>query len=1161
MRSFLRSGLPLVFALLTGPLAAQSHLKPLRTHDPDLPDWARLMYAPGADMRAVVAAYDDWYAAHPFEKTVHTQYFKRWVSAGQARLAADGRVEHLSPAERAERTDRIRAGRGGAKGGGAGWTFVGPDIHFKADGSLTPLSEQANVYCHDRSLTDPDILFCGTESGGLYKTVDQGVNWVHVTPDLLVGAVSAVRIHPTDPDRVLMSAADDLWRSTDGGATWAVIGQPAFTALNISAWEIAFDPSDPQTVLAACNLGLYRSTDGGDTWNEVLPNECMTILHKPFDPSTWYTLHFEPALNLVRFQRSNDHGATWTLFDQGWFTPPPGEEGLYAIEGGKLAVSEDDPQRIYALLVGYQEPGASIVTNGFVGLWRSDDGGSTWTHPHGLVGAPYTAQHPNLMNFTGDDGDYTQIHYNTTLVASHLDADRVLIGGLSLWQSDDGGATYFAKAGYVGYVPDVHVDMQEIRIYRTGPASEEVWLSNDGGIHHSTDLMETHQSRCRGIRAGNLWGFDQGWNDDVLVGGRYHNGNMGHYEGYPAGEFLAIGGAESATGYANYSNERKVYHSDIGGRILPTALAGTPQSFGVSLWPNESYFVNNSSRILFDHRYFNVAWMGRENKLYRSDNAGGSWTEVHAFGPSTGNQVLWIEQSYADPQVFVVHQELGNTSRLWRSADGGASWAQLTLPQNQRELYFTLSGDDPLTLWIGYTNGSNGNKVYRSTDGGATWTNLTTSTLDGRRIWGMAAQFGTDGGLYLALLNGSVYYRNNAMLDWAPWGDGLPVSTEPLRIVPFYKGGVVRLATWNLAVWERPLFEPSALIADFAAAFGSFYCPGDSVRFVDHSVAGPVATYAWSFPGATPATSADKYPVVVYAAPGTYDVTLTVTENGVSDTRTRTAVVGSVGGTTAPVVEGFESGAFRPDWTFRSEAGTTSAWAITDQAGGFGGSARSMWFNNYDVDLGGASEEVWTGKLDLTGAQGTYVAFDVAYSRYGGQYSDTLGVLASTDCGVTWDLLYLEGGDDLATAPSLQDPFVPTADQWRRDSVSLAAYDGQPELIVAFQDRGHWGNNLYVDNINLSAQLFAGVDDHASGTFTVFPNPTQDAVWLQPAGAWPGSVRVQVIDPSGRGIRDERRTFTDGRAERFDLSGVAAGRYAVVLTGLSGRLVRPLVVR
>ncbi|MFN9976823.1 MAG: hypothetical protein ACK58T_43670, partial [Phycisphaerae bacterium] len=93
-----------------------------------------------------------------------------------------------------------------------------------------------------------------------------------------------------------------------------------------------------------------------------------------------------------------------------------------------------------------------------------------------------------------------------------------------------------------------------------------------------------------------------------MVGGRYHNGNMAYHELYPAGEFLALGGGEAPTGYVNYSNERKTYFSDLGGRILPLEMDGQASGFGVNVWPNESYWFNESSRILFDRHYFNVAW-------------------------------------------------------------------------------------------------------------------------------------------------------------------------------------------------------------------------------------------------------------------------------------------------------------------------------------------------------------------------------------------------------------------------------------------------------------------------------------------------------------------------------------------------------------------------
>jgi hypothetical protein len=66
----------------------------------------------------------------------------------------------------------------------------------------------------------------------------------------------------------------------------------------------------------------------------------------------------------------------------------------------------------------------------------------------------------------------------------------------------------------------------------------------------------------RHLRNGAV-GFDQGWNDDIMVGGRYHNGNMGRFENYPQGEFIALGGGEAPTGYANYSDERITQFSDI----------------------------------------------------------------------------------------------------------------------------------------------------------------------------------------------------------------------------------------------------------------------------------------------------------------------------------------------------------------------------------------------------------------------------------------------------------------------------------------------------------------------------------------------------------------------------------------------------------------------
>jgi photosystem II stability/assembly factor-like uncharacterized protein/PKD repeat protein len=1132
---------------------------PILSESPDLPQWAQMMYSENPNAFEVRDAYQAYFQEHPFVKTVHTQYYKRWVSAVQPWLDEQGFVQMPDGPGRESMARDILNKRSGNRDGE--WTYAGPDIHYNADGTLTPTSEQANVYCHDRSSSNNQILYCGTESGGVYKTTDGGSNWTFLTANTMVNTITAIRIHPTNPDVVYFGSSNDLWRSTDGGQTWSVIGQPSFVALAINAWEIAFNPGDPGIMYLAANQGFFRSTDGGDNWTEILPRECMSIAFQPGNPDVVYTIQYETDLNYSRFYKSTDGGLTFTVFENGWYSPAPGDAGLIGIDGGRLATSEADPNRIYALLVGYQEAGAATTTNGFVGVWVSYDAGETWSLPHGQIGTPYTEEHPNLMNFTGDNGDYSQIFYNTTMVASQLDADKVLIGGLNLWQSDDACATYFAKAGYVGYVPNVHVDMQELRIYKTGPESEEIWLSNDGGIHHSTTFMESHESRCRGIRAVNLWGYDQGWNHDIMVGGRYHNGNMGYYEMYPENEFLALGGGEAPTGYVNYSDERKTYFSDIAGRTLPESIDGLPEYFGMNLSPNESYWFNNSSRIMFDNRYYNVAWLGKQNKLYKSINGGSTFAEHFSFGVNPDHWVLWIEQSYADPNVMVAHQATGNTSKLWRSADGGESWVLMDIPQNYRSLVFTLSGSNAEELWVAYADGNTSNKVFRTTNSGSTWENLSGPELTGTSPWAIAHVFGTDGGVYMASQPGEVFYRNNSMSEWELISDGIPVTAEPLRLVPFYRDNKIRLATWNLGVWEADLIDTPQLLADFAAEYGFFFCPGDPVHFVDHSVCSAAATYEWSFPGAIPSSSIEKFPTVVYQNSGQYEVSLTVTDNGQSATVTKSAYISSSDNVPAPIYEGFEGGAIPENWKFNHPTGGNFNWTVTNGAGGYGESTYALFFDNYWQDVGNSMDEVWTPKLDISNAPAPELRFDVAYAPYGFPYTDTLAVLISPDCGATWDQIYMKGNTDLATAPATGDPFIPNAEQWRTEILDLSAYTDADEIIIAFRNMGSWGNYIYVDNINLDEDA-TSVPEHQKSTLAVYPNPTANDIRIRYSGNTSSACTVSIRDASGRLIQEYLAINSNElNGLTISLSQLSQGVYTLSVTAREVQFIERIIKR
>jgi photosystem II stability/assembly factor-like uncharacterized protein len=1148
----MKKSLIFIFAICAINVLGQSPLQ-------NQPHWIQILYSENPNAIELKNAYEEYFAAHPFKKSIHTQNYKRWVSQHRSQIGPDGFLKELTAEERERRRDNIEQLQSQNRGGGDIWSYAGPEIHYVSDGTLNEGFRHSNIYCHDRSAINAELLYCGTESGGAYKSVDGGMNWSNITASLIIGSVESMRIHPTNDNIVIMSATNDLWRTVDGGETWSVIGQPAFISQNIRASEIVFNPENPDIIYAATNLGFFRSIDGGNNWTEVLTGQCRTVAQKPNDAAIVYTIQ-EVDTHTSQFFKSEDYGETWIMYNTGWFDNI-GNQILP--EGGRLATTAADPNRIYAILVGYQENNSTVITNGWIGAWVSYDAGVTWEFPHGLIGSPYILEtHPNLMNFQADDGDYTQINYNTTLIVSQLDPDKVLIGGLNLWKSTDACATYQGVGGYIGGIDYFHVDQQEYHIYKTSETTEEIWFSNDGGIGFSSDFMTTHLNLNRGIQAVNLWGYDQGWNEDMMVGGRYHNGNMAYHELYPAKEFLALGGGEAATGYVNYSDENKTYFSDIGGVILPNSLDQGPGYFSMSLSPNESYYANSSSRIMFDNQYYNVAWLGKDNKLYRSTNGGSSFGEFYAFGTNTANSVLWMEQSYANYNIMYVHQAIGNNSQLWQTTDGGLTFTEVNLPYNYREMVFTLSGTNDDELWIAYYYGSNGNKVYHTTDGGLNWDNITSNLFDGEEPWAIAHQYGTDGGVYLAVKNGLVFYKNNSISEWIVYASGLPASTEPLRLVPFYKGGKIRLATWNLGVWEATFYESSELIVDFAAMLGTYYCPGDEMHFTDHSVAGPDATYSWSIPGATPSTSTEKNPTVVYDNSGTYDVTLSVTENGITESVTKTAYISSQGSGSFPTAEGFESSSFPEDWKPAHSSGGNGFWSMALGIGGYGQSNNSMKFDNYYYDALGGRDEIWLEKISFPN-QSDYspeLKFDVAYAQYNDDpYTDTLAVLISADCGQSWTEIYVKGGEDLSTAPDYSTAvFVPGATQWSTDMISLDPFIGEPEVIVAFQNRGHYGQAIYVDNINL--QISTGVDDMAESNameLNLYPNPVSDFLQLSAKNITPSNVLVSIFDASGKLVAEEIVKAGGIRLEkRMDVSKLTSGIYTLQLISGGQRISR-----
>src|SRR5205085_3849065 len=117
-----------------------------------------------------------------------------------------------------------------------------------------------------------------------------------------------------------------------------------------------------------------------------------------------------------------------------------------------------------------------------------------------------------------------------------------------------------------------------------------------------------------GVSSSDFWGFDNGWNDDVMVGGRYHNGNTAMTSEYPAGTAIRLGGAESATGYLNPGDAHQAYFSDIGNLTVPHSVSDAIEWLSSSNeYPNEAYWESEFSGMTFDPHCYNVAWIGKDN--------------------------------------------------------------------------------------------------------------------------------------------------------------------------------------------------------------------------------------------------------------------------------------------------------------------------------------------------------------------------------------------------------------------------------------------------------------------------------------------------------------------------------------------------------------------
>lgn len=311
-------------------------------------------------------------------------------------------------------------------------------------------------------------------------------------------------------------------------------------------------------------------------------------------------------------------------------------------------------------------------------------------------------------------------------------------------------------------------------------------------------------------------------------------------------------------------------------------------------------------------------------------------------------------------------------------------------------------------------------------------------------------------------------------------------------------------------------------VADFFAESQQL-CANGTVDFFDNTNLSTATSWLWSFPGGTPSSSTLQSPTVQYTTPGTYSVSLTVSNASGSDGITKNSyvvVLPSTADITVPnFTESFETLTINAasNWTINNIDGG-NAWLITSTAGYTG--SKSMKLNNITSNPG-STDEFITPSMDLTQFVNPRLYYRIAYASLTGTNNqpNSLQILSSVDCGKTWGARRSYSESTLATVAAQNAAFTPTnQNQWRQDNINLSLFTGYSNIQFKFKFESGEGNNIYIDDINIDHTTELTELENLKNNFRIFPNPAENEAVLYFATASNALVNVKIVDVLGKEI-------------------------------------------
>ena len=649
---------------------------------------------------------------------------------------------------------------------------------------------------------DPSTIYVATASGGLWKTTNKGTTWRPLFDDLPTSTFGDLAIAPSDPsvlwvgtgeqnNRQSTSWGSGVYRSLDAGDTWTHLGLAETRHIG----RVVVHPRNPDIawVAAQGNLwkptpdrGIYRTRDGGASWERVLYVDTLTggtdLAMDACDPEVLYAATYQRLRKVWGFNgggpgsgvwRSTDGGDSWTRLTNGIPAGPKGRIGL-ATAASACGV-------VQAIIEHADTAGQ--------GVYRSEDGGDSWTRMSGRNGRPMY---------------YSHVFIDPT------SAERVYTLARDAGRSEDGGRTWTDVSGRPTYDVGVHSDHHSLWIDPND--SEHYYLAGDAGLYETWDRGESY------IRIDNLpiaqiyaMGVDARDPYNVYIGLQDNHSWMGpaatrHWAGVLDRDWQQIGFGDGMYHQTDPSDPRIVYsNSQNGGYVRVDTETGDRLAIAPRPPAGEpDYRWDWVSPSLVSTHDPDVVYVGG-NRLFISRDRGETWERTEDLtravnrdtltlmgvrgsdialsrhdGTASFGEITTIAESPVDARILWVGTDDGN---LQVSRDGGESWTNVAgnvdgVPDGTYVSRVATSFYNRATAWATFDAHRDGDfspYVFRTTDLGRTWTRLTDG-LEGAGSVNVIAEHPSNRAVAFLGTEHALWVTTDTGRTWQRLGSNLPTT-------------------------------------------------------------------------------------------------------------------------------------------------------------------------------------------------------------------------------------------------------------------------------------------------------------------------------------------------------------------------------------------------